>query len=40
VTAAGYAGYWGQEFPVGGADPLPDLEAAAMLFSRYAVGRS
>ncbi len=36
VNAAGYAGYWGQEFPAAGADPLNELEAALMLFNRYA----
>jgi hydroxypyruvate isomerase len=40
VTAAGYSGYWGQEFPAAGADPFPDLEAAVMLFNRYARGKS
>jgi hydroxypyruvate isomerase len=40
VTAAGYAGYWGQEFPAAGADPFSDLDAAAMLFNRYATGKS
>jgi hydroxypyruvate isomerase len=35
VTAAGYAGFWGQEFPAEHADPFPDLEAAVMLFNRY-----
>ena len=35
VTDAGYTGYWGQEFPVAGTDPFPELEAAVMLFNRY-----
>ncbi len=38
VTEAGYAGFWGQEFPSDRPDPLPDLEAALMLFNRYAEG--
>jgi hydroxypyruvate isomerase len=38
VSAAGYDGFWGQEFLPGEDDPLVDLEAAAMLFRRYARG--
>ncbi len=36
VTAAGFTGWWGQEFPAEHEDPFPDLEAARMLFDRYA----
>jgi hydroxypyruvate isomerase len=36
VTAAGYTGFWGQEFLPSTDDPFTDLEAASMLFSRYA----
>lgn len=36
VTGDGYQGFWGQEFIPGGPDPLPELEAAVMLFNRYA----
>ncbi len=39
VTEAGFSGFWGQEFPSDRPDPLPDLEAALMLFNRYAEGR-
>jgi hydroxypyruvate isomerase len=38
VTAAGYTGFWGQEFLPSKEDPFPELEAAVMLFSRYARG--
>jgi hydroxypyruvate isomerase len=36
MTRAGYDGFWGQEFLPGQPDPLADLEAAVMLFNRYA----
>ena len=36
ITAAGYAGFWGQEFLPSREDPFPDLEAVFMLFNRYA----
>jgi hydroxypyruvate isomerase len=36
VAAAGYTGYWGQEWLPAHQDPWSELEAAAMLFSRYA----
>jgi len=38
VTAAGYTGFWGQEFLPSTDDPFTDLEAASMLFTRYAKG--
>jgi hydroxypyruvate isomerase len=38
VTTAGYMGFWGQEFVPTTEDPLAELEAAGMLFTRYASG--
>ena len=38
VTSAGYTGYWGQEWLPAHDDPGSELEAAVMLFSRYAAG--
>ena len=35
VTAAGYKGFWGQEF-LAPPDPYPELESAARLFNSYA----
>ena len=36
VVSAGYTGFWGQEWVPAHEDPWSELEAAAMLFSRYA----
>lgn len=36
VTSAGYKGFWGQEFLPSKDDPFSELEAAFMLFTRYA----
>jgi hydroxypyruvate isomerase len=36
VVSAGYAGFWGQEWLPAHEDPWSELEAAAMLFTRYA----
>jgi hydroxypyruvate isomerase len=38
VQAAGYTGFWGQEFLPGTGDPFAELEAALMLFNRYGKG--